>query len=192
MEREVIRPYYTTEKEDQIECVIKQGNKNLRSVINKFGADGETVNPDWEWVHKVAEDEIKKNTQDFRDELKSQKEREEATRKRILGEELFNLKLEIFEMDEVRKSKNTKMKSKIRRAENKTQALLYASALIQQEIDKPEEPVVEKKAPVKKKAPAKKRVPRKKKPALSEGRVVNETTGKVTIVDTINDDKRDK
>ncbi len=203
--KEIIRPFYTTEEEDQIDCgLILEDDQKARMVINKLGQNG-LPNADWELIHeKVGQEELDKNTQDFRDEMKSQHEREEANKQRILGEELFNLKLEVFEMPEIRQSKNTKLKSKIRRAANKTQAMLYASALIQEEMSKPEDetmpapklPSVEptpliqpeieepkKKTPAKK-AATKKRTPRKKK--------ANTEVGKVTIVDTINDDQRDK
>ena len=103
----------------------------------------------------------------------------------MIGEELFNYKLKVFEMEEIRASRNTKMKSKIRRADDIMKVNLYAAALMAMELSAPEEvsepvkpPVVEAPTPPKKKA-----APRKKKAPAK---------GKVRIVDTINNDKREK
>ena len=181
--RDVIRPHYTNEEQTQIDTVtVDASNRKVRVAINKFGSNDE-LNPDWEWIHEFAGQEaIDANTNLYREEMAAKREREKNEQARLAGEKLFNLKLEIFEMDEIRASKNTKLKSKIRRAKNETHAMIYASSLVQQELNATEDAPEPKEsaAPKPKKPPAKKRAPRKKK------------VNKVTIVDTINDDKRDK
>ena len=49
-------------------------------------------------------------------------------------EELFNYKLEIFETEEIKNSKNRKLKSKLRRAKSKVEVNLFAMLLLKEEL----------------------------------------------------------
>ena len=188
MARKARNAFYTNNARTQIECeFINDDNSISRAVINKLGSEGEGAeNPDWAWVHEeCGVDTIEANTRKKIQELQNVTHEKESNNDRMIGEELFNYKLKVFEMEEIRASRNTKMKSKIRRADDIMKVNLYAAALMAMELSAPEEvsepvkpPVVEAPTP-----PNKKAAPRKKKAPAK---------GKVRIVDTINDDKRGK
>ena len=153
--RVAVNPHYTNNAKNRIECEIHfpESNRKVRAVINKDAAPGK-INPDWRWLmSSVGEKKIEENTTAFSRRLQTQESRMKQLKERQDGENLFNLKLEIFELPEVRESKNTKLKSKIRRATTPIQAQTYAAALIAFEAINAEEPA--KKPARKKKAPNK-------------------------------------
>jgi hypothetical protein len=189
MARKARNPFYTNNARTQIECeFINDDNSISRAVINKQGSDDEgEENPDWLWVHEeCGVDVIEANTRQKINEIKQKETDETAKTERMIGEELFNMKLKVFELEEIRASRNTKMKSKIRRADDMMKVHLYAAALLAMELSNPAEPepaeppVVD--APT---VPKKRAAPRKKKAPVK-------TKSKVRIVDIINDDKREK
>jgi hypothetical protein len=57
-------------------------------------------------------------------------------------EELFNYKLEVFETEEIKNSKNRKLKSKLRRAKSKIEVNLYAMMLLKEVLEPEETPDV--------------------------------------------------
>ena len=137
-EKQYILPHYTDHEKTQLDMMVEYPNGNKgRMVVNKFGTNGDP-NPDWEKMHNILDqDEIDKNTKLYWEERESHEERKKAEKARILGEELFNMKLEVFDVPEVRSSTDTAMKAKIRRAKNKTEVLLYAASLMQKEEIQP-------------------------------------------------------
>ena len=182
-ERIAVKPRYTNNAQNRIECEIHypKQNRKVRAVINKTSKNG-GINPDWQWIMDTqGVEKVEQNTRDFIAAIRTKESRDKQLKERDEGEQLFNLKLEIFELPEVRESKNSKLKSKIRRATTPVQVQTFAAALIAYEQIKSEEHTSDE--PKAKKAAPKKRAPRKTTPKKK---------AKVTIVDTINDDKRDK
>lgn len=49
-------------------------------------------------------------------------------------EELFNYKMEAFEVEEIKNCKNRKLKGKLRRAKSKIEVDLYAMMVLQEHI----------------------------------------------------------
>jgi len=193
MKREILDPHWANEKKDQILCKFKFEDGSVMNASIMDTADG---NPDWaevmskygvKGVDKIT-NQIIQNRKKRRDvELQRQKEKNE----RIKNEELFNLKLKAFEMEEVRQSRETKLKSKIRRSQSEFEVQAWTSVLLLKEYDKSimesengtkSEVITEKVAVTEEKPDTKKRGRPKKATAKK--------TNKVTLVDTINNDKR--
>ena len=193
MKREILDPHWANEKKDQILCKFKFEDGSVMNASIMDTADG---NPDWaevmskygvKGVDKIT-NQIIQNRKKRRDvELQRQKEKNE----RIKNEELFNLKLKAFEMEEVRQSRETKLKSKIRRSQSEFEVQAWTSVLLLKEYDKSimesengtkSEVITEKVAVTEEKPDTKKRGRPKKATAKK--------TNRVTLVDTINNDKR--
>lgn len=107
--------------------------------VSKFAPDG-SENPDFlEILNQNPEETIDDNTakrvenkkRQSEDDERMYKEREQA--KKL--ENLFNSKLEVFEIEEVKNSKNRKLKAKIRRAKNIPEMMAYAIMLMQEELN---------------------------------------------------------
>lgn len=91
--------------------------------------------PDWEKVLEVASiEKLDKQLEDDLDRHKTREARREQDHKdqmeRRKQEDLFALKLEIFEIEAIKKSKDRKAKSKIRKAKSAAEAMIYASVLV--------------------------------------------------------------
>jgi hypothetical protein len=160
MKRKIEQPFYTNTERNQISCIFEFADgSRAQAMVNKM--NGDDVNPDWsEIIETFGVDDIEQRTKEVIElDIARQKEGL-AGEKRQFEEHLFNLKLEVFEIPEIKASKNTKLKSKIRRAKKPLEVELWAGVLLKTEWDSSiaEEP---KPAPVKK-PPTKKRAPRKK------------------------------
>ena len=59
---------------------------------------------------------------------------EEHNRTRKL-EKLFNYKLETFEVEEIKNSKNRKLKAKLRRAKSKIEVDMYSIMILQDQLE---------------------------------------------------------
>ena len=83
-------------------------------------------------MDKIWDDHIN-SRQERENKMKEGEKRNEA---RIQQEKLFAKKLEIFEMEHVKESKNRKLKTMIRKAKSETEAIVFASILVKEELDK--------------------------------------------------------
>ena len=122
------------EMEDDIGRQTKQ--VMLLSRLNKDGSENEMFA---EVVGALGEESIDRNTEDRKvrkaAEIEERKQRDtEHARARKL-EELFNYKLEVFETEEIKNSKNRKLKAKLRRAKSKVEVNLYAMMLLQETLE---------------------------------------------------------
>ena len=102
--------------------------------VSKFDNDG-NLSSDYEElvaqnpisvIDKFTEERLQRHKQQREAEIKKNQEKQEA--KRL--EELFNLKLQTFEIPEIKGSNNRKLKSKIRKARNLVEMQAYASILL--------------------------------------------------------------
>lgn len=124
-------------------------NNSKQSVIVKIIYDDDVIdtahinreegNPDWqELLNTFSIRDIDKSTQKLDEELEEQKRMKEESikdsKQRAEGDEIFGAKLAIFEIDEVKNSKNRTLKSKIRKAKSVIEAQAYASILIMKEM----------------------------------------------------------
>ena len=103
---------------------------------NKDGTPNELFN---EVIDDLGVESVDRNTEDRKVRKAAEKEEGqqrdvEFARARKL-EELFNYKLEIFETEEIKNSKNRKLKGKLRRAKSKIEVNLYAMMLLQEVLE---------------------------------------------------------
>ena len=85
-------------------------------------------------IDKFTEDRLERHRQEREANIKKQEERNEA--KRL--EELFNYKLQTFEIPEIKESTNRKLKSKIRKAKNVIEMNAYATILLMEIMNEQE------------------------------------------------------
>lgn len=136
--------FWETDEKKQLNCILElidDGGREQRQVMllnrhNKDGTENELFN---EVVADRGEAEIDKNTEERKvrkaaeAEEKKQRDTEHARARKL--EDLFNYKLEVFETEEIKNSKNRKMKAKIRRAKSKVEVNLWAIKLLEEALD---------------------------------------------------------
>lgn len=133
MNRRIINPYYTDNTKTIIvaEFHNEDGSVFTASVSNPD--DG--VNPDWtEIFENFTEEEIEKNTAEFSE--KSENRRKLAanfaadSREKEKNEALFQAKIDAFQLEEVKGSKDRTTKSKIRKAKTLVEVYAYTAAIV--------------------------------------------------------------
>lgn len=111
--------------------------------VSKYDADGK-ITSDYEEVvaqntveaiDKFTEERLERHKQQREAEIKKQHEKNEA--KRL--EDLFNSKLQVFEIPEIKESTNRKLKSKIRKSKNLSEMNAYATILLMEIINESEQ-----------------------------------------------------
>jgi len=144
--------FWETPEKTELNCILELEDdlgRQTRQVmrLNKKDKEG-NPNPDFEEVLEVLTEElIDKRTEERKIRKKSEKEEKqrrdvEHAKARKL-EDLFNYKMEVFEIDEVKVCKNRPMKSKLRRAKSKIEVDLYAMMILQEHIANEEKKDVE-------------------------------------------------
>jgi len=106
--------------------------------INQMVND--TLNPDWEEViSSVTREKIDANTKERGErkvrEAKAREAREKDHTQAKKLEELFNAKLQAFEIDEIQQSTNRELKSKLRRSKSMVEVNLYAMMIMMEAIE---------------------------------------------------------
>lgn len=135
MEKEIKNARWANDSKTKIFCEYhyKDGR-----VLEAYISQSEEGNPDWkEIVDVVGEEELQRNAIEFlrkrdqrRNDSQRQKEKEEAKKNEII----FNAKLDTFSIEEIKSSKNTKLKSKIRRAKSLQEVNMYTTLLLMHEM----------------------------------------------------------
>lgn len=148
MKKEWKHPFWENYQKDRItaKLIITHDDGKVTSStakISKYLPDG-SVSKDFEEIIKQNTLEvIDKNTQDREDRhkqrRKADKQKQDERRQADLLAELFNTKLEVFEIEDIKNSKNRRMKSKIRKAKNKYEMMAYVVMLLQEEMNKENE-----------------------------------------------------
>lgn len=137
--REYINPLWENADKQRIMCVIRAhhddgSTEDAQAIIANPSGD----NPDWnaimeeygqEYLDKILDDAREKNKERQKRDLADRKRQEERQKQ----EKLFARKLEIFEVDEIRQSKDRAAKASIRKAKSETEAILRAAALLNKE-----------------------------------------------------------
>lgn len=129
--------FWDTAKKEILNCISieQEGNKKIRKVWKvKKGEDVFEAA-----VKFLGEEHIDKNTEQRikrkYDKHQAKKEAAVAQKKAQQLEKLFNHKLEVFEIEEIKKSKNRKLKAKIRRSKSTIEVNIYAMLIMQEELD---------------------------------------------------------
>lgn len=144
MKKQWKHPFWENYQKDRITCKLviqhddgKESSSTAR--IFKY-TNGGKINPDWEEILKQNDTAvIDKNTEEREErhrkrresEVMEKKERDQARKL----EELFNAKLEVFEIDSIKSSTNRKMKARMRKSKNRYELLAYTVMLLKEEID---------------------------------------------------------
>ena len=124
--------FWETPKKNVLNCISEQeeGNKKIRQVHKLMEADPLFK----ECVDALTPEHIDENTKQriarkF-EEQKKQKELKESKEKAKKMEQLFNYKLETFEVEEIKLSRNRELKSKLRRAKSIPEVNLWALKIL--------------------------------------------------------------
>ena len=136
--------FWETEEKKQLNCILElvdDAGRETRQVmmLNRHDKDGNENELFNEVVDALGEELIQQNTDDRKvrkaaqAEERKQRDVEHARARKL--EELFNYKLEIFETEEIKDSKNRKLKAKIRRAKSKVEVNLWAMKLLEEALD---------------------------------------------------------
>lgn len=136
MKREIKFPYWSRDDKTQIVC---QFHYEDGTILEASVTDTEDGNPDWKEIHETfTEEEIDTITNRMKEERIEERElnakEEEERKERLRTDALFGMKLEAFEIPEVRNSKNKKLKAKIRKAQNPIEIQAYATILLMEEF----------------------------------------------------------
>ena len=106
--------------------------------ISKFAEDG-SINPDFqEIVDQLGTNRIDENTSNRARrkavEAKQRYLREQHVKKQKQLAELFDAKLQAFEIEEIKNSTNRELKAKIRKSKNILELQVYAQMLLREEL----------------------------------------------------------
>lgn len=135
--------FWETPKKEILNAISEeeQGNKQVRQVhrLEKLNADGTANELFLEAVEFLGEDKINASSKKRLEkkqgeaELEKQKKLEHERAKKL--EKLFEYKLETFEIDEIKGSKNRLLKSKLRRSKSVPEVNLYAMMIVKETLD---------------------------------------------------------
>lgn len=133
--------FWENPEKDKLNCILEMQDDAGREerhvmMLNKMDEDG-NPNPVFEEVvSALGEESIDRNTEERKvrkaaeREEKLQRDEEHARARKL--EQLFNYKLEMFETEEIKNSKNRKLKAKIRRSKSQLEAVYYALKLLEE------------------------------------------------------------
>ena len=136
--------FWENPEKDKLNCILEMeddvGRKStqvmLLSRLNKDGSENELFN---EVIDALGEESVDRNTEERKirkaaeKEEKKQRDSEHARARKL--EELFNYKLEVFETEEIKNSKNRKLKAKLRRAKSKVEVNLWAMKILEKTLE---------------------------------------------------------
>ncbi len=148
MKKEWKHPFWETAAKDRLTArlnITHDDGSFTTTVarVSKFDDNGR-VSSDWEEVlqqndikdiDKFTEERLERHRQKREANIKRQEERNEA--KRL--EDLFNYKLQTFEIPDIKNSENRKLKAKIRKAKNVIEMNAYATILLMEILNESEE-----------------------------------------------------
>jgi hypothetical protein len=136
--------FWETDAKDKLNCILEMEDDVGRvtrqvMLLNRLDKDGNENELFNEVVLAVGEETIDHETTD-RDIRKTAKKEEEKQRelehqKARKLEKLFNYKLEAFEVEEIKNSKNRKLKAKLRRAKSRIEVDLYSILILQESLE---------------------------------------------------------
>lgn len=136
--------FWETEEKNQLNCILEivdDEGRDIRQVmkLNRTERDGSPNEMFNEVVEALGEERIDQETQDRVERKKAEaeehKQRELEHQKARKLEKLFNYKLEAFEVEEIKNSKNRKLKGKLRRAKSRIEVDLYSIMILQEQLE---------------------------------------------------------
>ena len=138
MKRTIKNPYWGNDQKTQVICEFHFENGPIQTAAVSQTKEG---NPDWQEIFtKFTPEEIDKLTEgalaEAREEHEKRKQIERDDIERMKVDALCQAKLDAFEIDIIKNSKNRKLKSRIRKAKTLIEVTAFASALITLEYEK--------------------------------------------------------
>ena len=135
--RIIKNPWWGNPEKTIVRCQFFMENGEI---LEASVSDTEEGNPDWhEIMGTFGIEEIDKRTQAFLDQHeedhKRKKEWEKDQVEKGRSDALFPAKLEAFEMDLIKNSKNRELKSMIRKAKSIMEVTTYTSVLVMKELE---------------------------------------------------------
>tara|TARA_B100000902_G_C26583496_1_gene562340 strand:- start:81 stop:497 length:417 start_codon:yes stop_codon:yes gene_type:complete len=132
MKRTIKNPYWGNDEKTQVMCEFHYENGPIQTAAVTQTKKG---NPDWEEIfNNFTPEQIDKLTEsalaEVREEHEKRKQQEKDEIERMKVDTLFQAKLDTFEIDIIKNSKNRKLKSRIRKAKTLIEVTAFASALI--------------------------------------------------------------
>lgn len=136
--------FWETDEKKELNCILELEDDVGRvtrqqmflSRHDKDGSENELFN---EVVESLSEQRIDEETEGRvvrkKAEAEEDKIREEEHQKARKLEKLFNYKLEAFEVEEIKNSKNRKLKAKLRRAKSKIEVDMYSIMILQEQLE---------------------------------------------------------
>jgi hypothetical protein len=136
--------FWETSEKTELNCILELeddvGRVTRQQMFlhrrDKDGRENELFN---EVVDALGEDAIDKETEDRvirkKAEAEEEKMRDEEHNKARKLEKLFNYKMEAFEVEEIKNSKNRKLKAKLRRAKSRIEVDLYSIMILQDQLE---------------------------------------------------------
>lgn len=139
--RKILNPRWLNVEKTHVMCEFSyEGGPVVTAAV----MDTEEGNSDWkEIMSSFTQEEIDKNTTDFiandqkkkSENEKLEKQRREEHHQTMKNEALFAAKLEAFEIEEVKNSKNRKLKTAIRKAQSIIEVNAYTTILLMNELN---------------------------------------------------------
>ena len=133
---------HNDEKEmaEAILSITDESGREITQVVTvrKFDVNG-NENPDFkELMVEIGEEKIDANTAERRERKSKEKEVEEQRRKAEQQakdlEVLFDAKIKILEIDQIKNTSNKTLKSKLRRSKNVIELNMYAQLIMMEEL----------------------------------------------------------
>lgn len=138
MKRIIKNPYWGNDEKTQVMCEFhyEDGSAQIAAVT-----DTEEGNPDWKEIfNNFTTQQIDELTDgalaEAREEHEKKKQMQRDEVERMKVDALFQAKLDAFDIDMIKNSKNRELKSKIRKAKSLIEVTAFASALITLEHEK--------------------------------------------------------
>lgn len=138
MKRTIKNPYWGNDQKTQVMCEFHYDNGPIQTAAVTQTKEG---NPDWKEIFdNFTSEQIDKLTEgalaEAREEHEKRKQMERDDIERMKVDALFQAKLDAFEIDIIKNSKNRELKSRIRKAKTLIEVTAFASALITLEHEK--------------------------------------------------------
>lgn len=138
MKRTIKNPYWGNDEKTQVMCEFHFENGPIQTAAVTQTKEG---NPDWEEIFdNFTPEQIDKLTKNVlaeaREEHEKRKQMQRDDVERMKVDALFQAKLDTFEIDIIKNSKNRQLKSRIRKAKTLIEVTAFASALIALEHEK--------------------------------------------------------
>jgi len=140
-------PFYRDDQKTKVTAILvsefENGSSKKDTVeFEKYKSDG-SMDPLWTKImEEVGEKILTENTEERRlrklqeHEQKQLKQQQEKQNNQM--EKLFNIKLQIFEMPEIRNCQNRKLRSKLRASKNEFELNAYVTMILMESMNEKE------------------------------------------------------